>query len=283
MHVRESVELGAILACHGSLFIRRAGAVRPKTVEQYWVASKCRLGHWTRALKDYQVHSDNARNDGSQRAWTVVRSVIEEILATELLSRVWSGLTCGWDQRHEQAVFDPLVRSVFQGHLEARNRALNIMVYGCGFRMEEAVSLNHLRRRIERWTDMLLAYVTPEYDAGEFAFDAKRMRDFSDDLQPRSRLAPDEPTRQVVLASLRLAFRTGLHRHSPNAELNRRIASSILSCLDEDLFEASGLLRSLWVERLYCTTNETQGMIDELLWLDAPSGAPRTLGRLPRF
>jgi hypothetical protein len=87
----------------------------------------------------------------------------------------------------------------------------------------------------------------------------------------------------MVLASLRLAFQTDLHRYSPNAELNRRIASSILCCLDEDLFEADGLPRSLWLERLYCTTNETQGMIDELLWLDTPPDDSRPRDGSPRF
>jgi len=35
------------------------------------------------------------------------------------------------------------------------------------------------------------------------------------------------------------------------------------------LFDSLGTIKSLWVERVQHTTNDTQGMIDELLQLDS--------------
>ena len=44
-----------------------------------------------------------------------------------------------------------LARSVLVGQSEARNRALNLLVCGSGFGLEEAVELNRLRRAVRAW------------------------------------------------------------------------------------------------------------------------------------
>jgi hypothetical protein len=71
-----------------------------------------------------------------------------------------------------------------------------------------------------------------------------------------------------MLASLRAAFRQGPSSSSPNADLNAQIASAILSCFPPELFDATGLFRSLWLSRLTSTTCDAQGMIEDLLALD---------------
>ena len=52
---------------------------------------------------------------------------------------------------------------------------------------------------------------------------------------------------------------------SPNADLNARIASSILSCFQPELFDSTGLFCSMWLMRLVNAANDAQGMLDELL------------------
>ena len=71
-------------------------------------------------------------------------------------------------------------------------------------------------------------------------------------------------------------------------DLNARIAASLLSCLQPELFEATGLLRSAWLMRMSNVTEDAQGMIDELVAIEEPAsavasvGTPRS-GRLRRF
>ena len=64
----------------------------------------------------------------------------------------------------------------------------------------------------------------------------------------------------LVSASLQAAFRQVLGAASPNADLNARIAASVLACFPAELFDGLGLFRSLWIERLM--TAARQGMID---------------------
>ena len=56
----------------------------------------------------------------------------------------------------------------------------------------------------------------------------------------------------------------GAEPESPNPELNARIAA-IISCFPPELFDSTGLLRSLWLLRLTNIAEDTQGMIEALL------------------
>ena len=92
----------------------------------------------------------------------------------------------------------------------------------------------------------------------------------ADDLACDRSPSAIELTWQLVLATLRAAFQTSLADRSPNADLNQRIASSVLALFNNDVFDSLGLPKSLWLERLSHTATDTQGLLDELFALDAP-------------
>ena len=273
MHVRELVELAAIISAHGPTLIQSGQRIPSASIEQYWTTSKVRLDRWAWRLKSFV---DRADTDLRRRRdqWPEVRGVLEEILAGEVLTRVWTALLCAYDRRRGSDEVEPAARSVMIGHMEARHRALTLLVRGPGVDAEAAVKLNRLRRRAERWTDLLVGHLIGRHDVSEFAFDPRRASDFAEDLQQRGRLQGGRHVWPLTLASLRAAFRQGLSIESPNADLNARIAGSILSCFAAELFDSTGLLRSLWLMRLTHVADNTQGMIDDLLALERPA-APK--------
>ena len=269
MHVRELVELGAVIAAHGTLFVQHSKLLTQRHLEQYWIASRCRHDRWFQALGAYE----RATALGKQDHWPYVQAVIEEVLASELLTRTWAAVGCCFDRQHDSSEFDPIVRSVFGGHLEARNRVLHVLVRGKGFAVEEGVRLNRLRRQTERWTDVLLGYVACEHNVDEFAFNPELAREFATDLQHEEGSTTRQPAWELTLASLRAAYHNNLSIPSPHGDLNRRIAASILACFHSDLFDSMGMLKSHWTLRLSQITDETQGLLDDLLKLeDAPTG-----------
>ena len=273
MHVRDLLELGALVAVHGPTLIHSQCALAAGSAQQYWTASKCRLERWSRVLRQCAPPTTASELEAA-RDWQRIRPLIEEILGSELLTRLWTATAAACDRRRNQAELEPLARSIYVGHLEARNRALNVMVYGRGFDASEAVVLNRLRRRIERWCDMLLAHLAPSVDVVEFAFEADRAREFAGDLHhDRSPRAVDLAW-QLVLASLRASFQTGLTARSPNADLNQQIGSSILAIFHADIFDSIGLPKSLWFERLSHAATDAQVMLDELVALDTPYPLP---------
>ena len=275
MHARELVELSVLVAAHGPLLIGQEASLPPHGIEQYWVASKSRLDRWNRALKQLAVNA--ACGGAADRL--LVRGVCEEILTGEVLTRVWSAVLSAYDSRRGTEMAEPIARSVLFGHLEARHRVLTLLVSGPGIDAEEAVKLNRLRRRSERWTDLLVGRLAQQFDVSEFAVDPDRARQFAEDLRRQSRHEGDRLAWSLIEASLRAAFRQGLVAASPNANLNAAIAASVLSCFPANLFDGTGLFPSAWLLRLTRITSDTQGLIADLLSLDGGAALDPTVGQ----
>ncbi|MGA2063818.1 MAG: hypothetical protein ABSG86_02565 [Thermoguttaceae bacterium] len=279
MHARQLVELAGILSAEGPVLVRNMQRLSASGLEQYWIASKCRLDRWSRSLRSFSAEAHSRDGTARRAQWPHVRGVLEEILTGEVLTRVWTALACLCDRRHGVQDSEVVARSVLIGHLEARHRVLLLLVSGPGIEVDAAVKLNHLLRRVERWTDLLLGYLGGLGEVGDLAIDPSRARDFATDLAARNR-AWGPRAWPLVLASLRMAFREGLAAVSPNEDLNQGIASAILACLPSELFDSTGQFQSLWLLRLYNLTNDVEGMIENLLGPSPAAGAGR--GSAPR-
>ena len=162
----------------------------------------------------------------------------------------------------------PVARNVFTSHLDARGRLLGLIADGRVITLPQGVQLNHLRRRCERWNDMLLAHFSRHLDISQFAFEPERSRDFADDLDHESAHVDQQFTCQLVLASMRASFAYGLADQSPNADLNRRIGSAILAAFREEIADSTRLVKSAWLERITQTASDAEQMIEELVHLD---------------
>ena len=265
MHVRDLVELGALIAAHGTLFVQHSQLLTERHMEQYWLASRCRHDRWFQAIKAYE----RAAPQGKRDHWPFLQAVVEEVLASELLTRTWAAVGCSFDGQHDSQDFEPIVRSIFVGHMEARNRVLHLLMRGQGFSVEEGMRLNRLRRQTERWTDMMLGYLASKHNVDDFAFSPALVCEFAADLRHESASAANDSAWSLTLASLRAAYCSNLQTDSPHGELNQRIAASILACFHSDLFDSIGALKSHWMLRLNQITEETQGLVEDLLKADA--------------
>jgi len=267
MHARDLAELAALVAVHAPVIVQGAGRVPHSSSEQYWAASKCRLDRWGRLLRQLTAATGEIERPATL-AWPRIRPVLEEILVAEMLTRLWTAVACAYDAARCDQDLEPVARSILGGQLEARQRLLSLLSDGRVIALPEAVQLNHLRRRVERWTDMLLAHVADAIDVAEFAFEPERARDFADDLDHDSAQSERRFTCQLVLVSLQASFAQGLSERSPNADLNRHIGSAILGAFREEITDSTGLVKSLWLERISRTASDTEGMVAELLRLD---------------
>lgn len=267
MRVHELAEFGALVAMHGPVLVRHCELFPERSLEGYWAASKCRFDRWQRVLKDYSTRTKNQTLLVLAPAWLATKPTLEEILVSDLLTRVWTTIACVVDRTKGTQEAEPIVRNVMLSHQEVRNRALNMLVYDSGACLEEAVLMNRLRRRVERWTDMLIGHLGIFHNVLEFAFDPARAKEFGHDIREEA-LTPTSPGWQLTLAAIRAAFQSLVPATSPNADLNRRIASSIMLCFQSDLFDSTGLFRTVWLERIAFAANDSQGLIDDLLALD---------------
>jgi hypothetical protein len=276
MHARELVELAAVLAAHGPALVRTRRPISAAGLEQYWTTSKVRLDRWACRLKRYNAQTNPQRR---RLLWPDTRGTIEDILAGEVLTRVWSAILCAHDYRRGADDAEPIARSVLIGHIEVRHRALTLLVGSLSVETEAATALNRLRRRVERWTDLLVGHLGDSRQTCQLAFDPQRAADFASDLSDRA--SQRRQIDSLTLASLRAAFARALRSESPNPELNAQIAASILACFPGELFDSTGQFRSLWLLRLLNQASDAQGMIDALLATE-PRSKPRPTAPIRR-
>jgi hypothetical protein len=234
------------------------------SIAQYWSVSRNRFDRWAVALKR-DLERLRSGEEKVPVIWRHARPVLEEILTGEMLTRVWTAVACAHDRQAGVSYVSPVVRSVFLGHLEARNRALNFMFYAQDHELGAVLNVNQIRHRCERWTDMLLAYLVPFCDVANVACDAKRVADFAEDAGDQLRRSNAEQVWRLLRLALRSTFGRSLAKLSPNADLNSHIASSILACLRAEMIDATSTLDSVWMERLETTTSNAEAMIEELL------------------
>lgn len=269
MHARELVDLACVLAAHGSVLVRQPGPLAQAGLEEYWISAKCRLDRWSHRLS--RPESATLPEAGSPPDPT--SAVVEEVLTGEVLTRVWAAVACAHDRVQGCDDAEPIARSVLIGHLEARHRVLTLLVSATQVQAEEGLRLDCLRRRVERWTDMLIGYLSRFDEVREFAFEPDRAADFAQDLRDQGQLPGGRHVWSLLQGSLQAAFSRDLSPWSPNADLNARIAGGILSCFPAEVFDSTGLPRSLWSLRLAKSATDAQGMISELLSLDSHPAA----------
>ena len=201
-------------------------------------------------------------------------AVVEEILVSEILTRVLAALTSAYDDRHALAESAPIGRNIFDGHLDARRRALALVASPAHRGSIHAKSIVGLHRQSDRWTDLLLAYLTPLAKVEQFAASPARVRDFEYDARHHLLSAMSgKMAGTMILAGMNSSLERLSPDRSPNTDLNLELASAVMSSFPPATFDSFGLLRSNRMERLQTSPGETDAMIDEW-WQAAPSALP---------
>jgi hypothetical protein len=276
MHARLLVELAARLALE-SVNPANRGENNFEFVKQYWTASKCRLESWQRALK---IFSDDLQvDDPWHDPWPATEVVVQEILISELLTRVWSAVLIQCDQTSQNGELTGAAQSVFISHMEASNQAMRLLVAQPLHRQAAVERLDVQRRRIERWTDLLLGCLPNSSIAERFAHDRNRMLDFAADrrLQSANEL---RQSNRILLASLNAELKSHSNRFAANPELNRQIAAGVMAFLSHDQFDSIGLPKSpnqIWIEQ---SLDETDAYVKEFRRLYESAQRPHHADRI---
>ncbi len=261
MHAQDLVELAAIVAAHGGLLIGSGIAqLTDQHLQAYWLASKCRLDRWGTAFKELRE-----AGGGGHCSPRWVRPLIEEVFASETLARVWTAAVTAFDQQRESADAVAVMSNVLNGLVEARHRALRILADSDVIHQDDARRLTRVHRRMNRWVDLLMAYLQRYHEVSRYAILPDRCRDFATDLRRQSARPGGRHTWRLTFSSLRQTLCRELSPQSPNGDLNFKVGASIISCFDIRDFESVGALRSVWLIRLLDTSAHCETMVGQLL------------------
>jgi hypothetical protein len=273
MRLCESVELAAWVAEHGRGLIVEGPLPSSTALRDYWIVCRSRLDRWHRGLRRFE--SDNLARKYVLPSGKASGGMLLfcEIFVEEILIRVWTAVVTACESRQSCARDSLLVRHVLSGHQEVSRLAANRLAQenanardgGKTSRARLAQKLDQLRLRSERWSDLLLAHLHGAVDVRPFAFDLARLEDFADSIRRRQRAGLAKHAWSATLCSLQASFRGICVAPSPNADLSRRIGSSILVCFPGELSECTGPLHSLWMSRLAHHADDAANLVDELM------------------
>ena len=126
-------------------------------MQAYWIAARSRLNWWGQQLRRLQLLQGTGLLNHTARREDL--HVLEEILLSEMVTRVWCALLDGIDQRLGLQEYGPIGRSTHLGHVEARQRVLRLIVQAHRDGPLSLWLLNPLRVHTERWTDLLLSHL----------------------------------------------------------------------------------------------------------------------------
>ena len=191
--------------------------------------------------------------------------VMEEVLVTEMLTRVIAALATGMEAESEADEISPVTHAVHLTHMEARNRVQQIMLFGRGNSVSDAVRLNRLRQGVERWTDAMIGRMSVRTKrAFKYANDRRRAAEFANEMRSYGQ----GPARNTAAWLMNTAMHDMLRRRSSEKaalpEANRAVAKSVMLMLRPDLFDSVGVLKSLWLHRLQIGSERTDRVLDEL-------------------
>ncbi len=251
MHCVYLADIAAVLSEHGPSIIYRNEPVPAAAMTHYWVTSRKRFDLWHQAMARYRMAESTGDHQRLRAWWGDHFVVLEEVLVSQILTRVISAIAAELDEKHSDDELAPVTHAIFLSHMEATNRVQQLMLRGRGISVPEAVKLNRLRRGVERWTDSLLGrmYIQAPNEI-RYAIDPVRAQTYAKE----SRDYGDGKTRRTVAWLMNASMRDMLHRRTSDRpalpQANRAVASSVVQLLRPDLFDNIGVLRSLRLNRV---------------------------------
>jgi len=208
----------------------------------FWVASRGLANHWLHALNEWpeavQMESD----------WAAMIALGAEILTGEMLLRLWCTALSIQDkqagQTNARAVLDLVILNI----QHARHRLLNVLLEDPA----EFAELDRLRRRCERWTDLLLGPLVVRYGHAQYAQDARRAWDYGED-------AVESAASEVAARMMRSGFLTAFDGSFSRQPLPGEHWSALIAGIDR---HAAGILGPRWPARWHEPSSEPASVPD---------------------
>lgn len=243
MHASRLVELAAIVSSQHRLLCQQNVSADSWAADHFWVLSRARINEWTRRLRATEQMKVHQADFDPVLFWAETQPVIEEVFLSEICTRLWCATLSVIEERCHPGELDPIARSVFIASLEARRRALRLVLFAKGLPGVSTSAANTLRMNCELWTDYLLADLSSESLAQQYCFDRARLRRASHARRQQSNLRTAETRRDARLLAMRCCLTTRTCLRTICGELNSEIAAVILSCLPATAFDGSGIQR----------------------------------------
>ncbi len=242
--LRQIAETAAFVSARSAFLLEGRTPVSQEHLQNYWKCCRGRMLDWLRRLETVSTEAGVTSSDQHLAMWESVRSMVDEILITDILTRVWATVLAASDLNRGSRDVTPIARHTFNGHLDVRNRALRLVLHDLQIPVSEVARVDRLRRKVERWTDILIGHLALNFQLDEFAHDPERAVEFGEGQICEILRATDEPLWEFVLTGIRLAF-AQQQESTVSAAWNQGIVRSVLGSFPADSFDEYGTFKGI--------------------------------------
>ncbi|MFO1019149.1 MAG: hypothetical protein U0903_00390 [Planctomycetales bacterium] len=228
------VEFIGVLSRHAEQLAQHAESFPGAALEQFRSTSRQQAQSSMKRLKELERElSELPADETAEFLWDQAHDACQEILTTEMLGRVWGAILESSHHISGQLTTKSVARHVLLQHLEVRHALLSFMNRWCERAYLQIAEIDGLRRKMERWTDILLGSLLQEYPVQDYAFDPERGCEFTfAGMIANSTDKGNSPwARQLVLSGLKRAFKEPYPEPAFLGEYQEAIRSAILSCV----------------------------------------------------
>ena len=274
--LRQIAETAAFASARSTFLIESTAAIPDQHLHDYWKCCRGRTMDWLRNLDGLISEASVTPPENHVHLWKTAEPLIAEVFVSEILTRVWAAILTAADLHRKDAVGGPIARHTLKGHTEARNRSLTLMANSLQVPIARMAQVDRLRRKSERWSDLLIGHLVLNYQLDEFAFESNRSIEFGQSQMREVIAATDEPVWEFVLAGVRLAFSSVDSVEAPSDVWNRGVVRSVLGSFPADSFDATGTFKSVRrvrIERPQQDSDKVSGALFQKL--DRGDGAAR--------
>ena len=249
-------EFTALVAAQAPLIIEGVTPLAEGPLWVYWQHGKTLWPKHKRKLEELCATADG---DNSADRISQIMQTASDLLVGDLLTRVAGAVLTACDRRQRLQRAEPIARNVMAVHQQCRGAVLQLLLHSTILPADQLGELDRLRRRVERWTDVLLGPLIAHYgdELADFAFDARRAREFAEEQMSARFRSISQPAWSFLLMGLRTAFPRGPSA-SPLNEPVLPILRSVLALFPDDAFQSSGAIQSLRHTRIARTGQQPE-------------------------
>lgn len=217
-------------------------------------------------------------------AWKRGSVLIEEILLSEPLARVCTAVATHLEESLVDCDSRAILHNVFSNHLEVRKRSLTWILEGVDAGVEDAQRLNRMRCYLEHWNDMLIGFFAAPETRDQYAFNANRAQEFSEEYGHRVLGNSSETVWCLLLAGNRNWIRKHGTAEMLFPDLSRDVICAALGMVHPVWFDSLGLLPSRAAQKVTHSINYVDRTLESLVdgsWEMLSAVQSKTSSRLP--